>query len=325
LSDYKISVVIPVKNGAATLERCLESITEQTINGDVEIIILDSTSTDASVEISGRYDARIIKIPEGSFNHGLTRNMGATEAHANLVFYTVQDAFLGSRNMLEKMASHFRDASVMGVMGHQAVPHEKDKNPLLWYRPYSAPEVSERLVTSQEAFANMPVKDQQSLISWDNVVAMYRKDALLKQPFVKTEFSEDWVWSYQALLKGWKLLYDSSLVVYHYHHQAYKYAFNIAYTGNYHFYKFFKYKPSIPPLLMPVAKATYHLLKNKKLGFREKLYWIQHNWRVRLANYFSTINFLIRLKLSGEEGIAKGYNKYCKKIPQGKQKIEQLQ
>lgn len=315
-----VSVIIPVKNGADTLERCLQSIVDQTIAGKLEIIVLNSMSTDKSVEIADRFNAMIVEIPEGTFNHGLTRNLGVVHATGDLVFFTVQDAWAAEKDLLEKMSKHFDDPAVMAVTGHQAVPHEKDKNPFLWYRRYSEPQVTERVVTNYEAFKNLPADKQQSLVSWDNVISMYRKSALMQQPFVKTEFAEDWIWSYNALLEGWKLLHDSSLVVYHYHHRSYKYAFNLCYTVNYHFYKFFKYKPKIPSLVMPVIRGTYHLYKNKKLAVKEKLYWVLHNASGTLASYFSTINFLVRLKTGGEKAIEKGYNKYCKTIPQGQQR-----
>jgi rhamnosyltransferase len=315
-----VSVVIPVKNGGDTLERCLQSVVDQTIADHLEIIVLNSMSTDKSVEIAERFKARIIEIPNGSFDHGLTRNTGVQFASFDLIYFTVQDAWLSGNDMLEKMASHFDDPEVMAVTGHQAIPHEKDKNPFLWYKPYSEPQVTERLVTNSEIFKNMQVDKQQALVSWDNVVSMYRKSALIRQPFVKTEFAEDWIWSYNALLKGWKLLHDSSLVVYHYHHQSYQYVFNSGYTVNYHFYKFFKYKPKLPSLVMPMMRAMYHLLKNKKLSFKEKLYWIMNNWCGRLASYFSTFNFLTRLKLGGFKSVEKGFTKYCRIVPQGKQK-----
>jgi len=318
-----VSVVIPVKNGADTLERCLQSVVDQTIAKDVEIIVLNSMSTDNSVEIAKRFNARIINIPGGTFNHGLTRNIGVQHASYDLIYLTVQDAWIGANDMLEKMSKHFDDVAVMAVVGHQAIPHEKDKNPFLWYKPYSAPQVMVRKVKDNETFEKLSVGEQQSLISWDNVVAMYRRSALAEQPFEKTAFAEDWIWSYNALKKGWKLLHDSSLVVYHYHHQSYQYVFNSTYTINYHFYKFFKYKPTLPALLSPMGKATYHLLKNKKLSVREKLYWILHNWSGRLGSYFSTFNFLTRLKTGGEKSIENGFNKYCREIPQGKQKAKE--
>jgi rhamnosyltransferase len=320
LTECKISVIIPVKNGAATLEHCLQSIADQTIATNTEIIILNSMSTDNSMEIADRFNARIIEVPERTFNHGLTRNTGVQHASGELIYLTVQDSWIGSKEMLEKMASHFEDATVMGVMGHQAIPHEKDKNPFLWYMPYSEPGITAKMVADIDEFKSLPTDKQQALVAWDDVVAMYRKSALIEQPFVQTEYAEDWIWSYQALQRGWKLLHDSSLVVYHYHHQNFRYVFMSVYTANYHFYKSFKYQPTLPAVLMPTIRAIYHLMKNKRLSFKEKIYWIFHNWSGRLATFFSTLDFLIRLKTGDERGIKRGYNKYCKTIPQGNQK-----
>lgn len=277
-------------------------------------------STDDSREISRNYGARIIDIPLGSFDHGLSRNIGVKNAIGDLIYFTVQDAWLFTNDFLGKMASHFDDLTVMAVVGHQAVPHDQDKDPLLWYRPVSAPAVTERIIEDKSVFINLSLQKQQELVAWDNVVAMYRKEALIEQPFVQTEFAEDWVWSYQALLRGWKLLYDSSLVVYHYHHQSFKYAFRLRYTVNYHFFKHLGYRPRLPELFLPTIKAFYHLFINKKLSINKKIYWFVYNISVKIGDYFSTLNFLIRLKYFGSLGIRKGFVKYCKQIPQGKQK-----
>ena len=319
LNMPNISVVIPVKDGAPTLERCLDSLRKQILDAPLEIIIADSMSTDDSRQIASRYAAKIITIPAGEFDHGLTRNIGVQQATGDLIFLSVQDAWLSTNDLLQKMANHFHNPDVMAVVGHQAVPHEKDKNPMLWYRPVSLPGITEKRIDNVELFNALPPKQQQDIIAWDDVVAMYRKSALMQQPFVQTAFAEDWIWSNQALRKGWLLLHDSSLVVYHYQHHGYQYAFNSRYTVNYHFYKFFKYKPDVPSLAKPIMRATYHLLKRKDLSLKEKAFWISHNATALFANYFSTKDFLKRLKLEGESGIAKGYLLYCKAIPQGKQ------
>lgn len=277
-------------------------------------------STDGSREIAKFYTSKIIDIPIESFDHGLSRNIGVQNATGELIFFTVQDAWLFKNDFIEKMASHFDDLTVKAVVGHQAVPHDQDKDPLLWHRPISAPSVTERIVYDKTLFLNLNQQKQQELIAWDNVVAMYRKEALIEQPFVQTAFAEDWIWSYQALLRGWKLLHDSSLVIYHYHHQSYKYAFKLRYTVNYHFYKFFGYTPVIPKLFIPIIKAFYHLLKNQRLSIGQKLYWFSYNIGVKLGDYISTLNFLFRLKYFGNLSIRKGFEKYCKQIPQGSQK-----
>ena len=315
----KITVVIPVKNGTHTLEKCLSSIRSQS-DENVEIIVLDSMSTDGSREIALKYGAQIIDIPDGTFNHGLTRNEGVQHATGDLIFFTVQDAWFAEKDMLSKMAAHFRDEKVMAVVGHQAVPKEKETNPVLWFKRYSEPITTIREVKDIDQFKNADFKEQRSLIAWDDVVAMYRKPALLAQPFVKTEFAEDWIWSRDALLKGWRLIYDPSIVIYHYHHSGYHYAYKLAFAVNYHFYKFFKHKPGVPALLLPMAKATYHLSKNSQLNTREKLYWIRHNYATRLGIFNSHVNFLFHHFLGRMKSVEKRYRKVCNKIPQGKQK-----
>ncbi len=65
----KISVIIPVKNGATTLGKCLNAIKQQTIAEDIEVLVLDSMSTDSSREIAESYSAQIIDISIDAFNH----------------------------------------------------------------------------------------------------------------------------------------------------------------------------------------------------------------------------------------------------------------
>lgn len=316
----KITVVIPIRNGAATLDKCLSSIRKQTIGKDLEIIILDSMSTDNSTAICEPYDVSIVKIPAGTFNHGLTRNIGVHGASGDLLFFTVQDAWLAETDMLERMSAHFSDASVTSVSGHQAVPHEKDKNPVQWFRRYSQPVVEIRPGPEGTDFSGLAFKEQMRLIAWDNVVSMYRRSSLLLQPFVATEFAEDCIWVYQAMEKGWRVAYDPSLVVYHYHYRNYAYSYKVAFALNYHLYKFFKKIPAWPKLFTPAAKATYHLIKNNQLGFKEKIGWIGHNYAGIMGNFFSEAYFRFIASTQGLPGLTKAYDRICRSVPQGFQK-----
>ena len=58
VSPPSISVVIAVRNGAATLQRALDSVFEQT-HLAVELIVMDAASTDGTVEILERNASRI--------------------------------------------------------------------------------------------------------------------------------------------------------------------------------------------------------------------------------------------------------------------------
>ena len=54
-----VSVVIPVKNGMPLLERVLEAVRAQ---GDLELIVIDSGSTDGSQDAARAAGAELIEI-----------------------------------------------------------------------------------------------------------------------------------------------------------------------------------------------------------------------------------------------------------------------
>jgi len=88
----KISIIIPVKNGISTIEACLSEIFKQTLISDTEVIIIDSGSTDSTLEIVKKYPIILHQIPPEEFGHGKTRNLGVSIAKGEFVVMTVQDA-----------------------------------------------------------------------------------------------------------------------------------------------------------------------------------------------------------------------------------------
>ena len=122
------------------------------------------------------------------------------------------------------------------------------------------------------------------------------------------------------MLRGWTLVKDPSLVVYHYHHQGYHFAYEVAYAVNYHFYKFFKFVPPVPAIPAQMLKAAWHIGKHQQLLLKQKIYWIFYNWRVQWGTFNSHVNFLMHLRLGGIRSLTRRYEKVCKTVPQGKQK-----
>lgn len=312
-----ISVIIPVRNGEDTLQKCLQSIREQTIGSLVEILILDTNSTDNSRAIAESFGAKIFHIEPSSFSHGGTRNLGAEMASGELLYYTVQDARISSKDMLEKMASYFQDKDVQGVNGIQGVPSELDKNPAVWFKRFSKP-IPEVRWFKNDTFSKLTSQQQLENCRWDNVNAMYRKDAIVCIPFKTVNFAEDAVWALEALTKGYKLIRDSSLLTYHYHYHDFSYTFRVVYIVHYGIMVYFKTLPKFPNFIKSIALNTYSILKKKEIGFAKKVYWIWHNIARNVAHFLSiaTLRFL---NLFGTKAVEKGLVFFCSQIPQGKQ------
>lgn len=302
-----ITVVIPVKNGAQTLANCIDSIQRQKLNGEIEIIVIDSESIDASYDIARKKGVKIISISADSFNHGETRNRGVAHALGNFVYFTVQDAVLASDDVLERMLAYFDDPAVMGVCGSQAVPHEPDKNPVDWYLPRSpAGKISLHFETPEQ-FDSLSPRRKTEVCGWDDVIAMYRKSGLEELPFVRCDYGEDMVWCKQALINGWLLIRDTSLITWHYHFQSYDYRYKVRFVTLCKQYLEFDYIPEYPPFFPSLRHCVAKLFKHPEVSYTRKFYWFFHNVFIWAAD-FASIRMLRRAIKSGGVGKVRDLN-----------------
>lgn len=101
----RVSVVIPVLNGAATIGDTLAALQVQagfTLGGTAEVIVVDNGSTDATVEIAQRFPVRVVVEPQRGAS--AARNRGLQEARAPIVAYTDADTLPTRRWLAELIA-----------------------------------------------------------------------------------------------------------------------------------------------------------------------------------------------------------------------------
>src|SRR5271170_6258104 len=68
-----VSVVIPTLNGGRLFAEVMDGLCRQKFVGAVEILVIDSGSTDGTVGVALAAGARVAEIPQAEFDHGLTR------------------------------------------------------------------------------------------------------------------------------------------------------------------------------------------------------------------------------------------------------------
>ncbi|MBI5663502.1 MAG: glycosyltransferase family 2 protein [Nitrospirae bacterium] len=87
-----ISVVIPTYNSSKFMPDLLESIVKQAVD-NMEVIIVDDCSKDATVEIAKKYPVRIIQM-EKNGGPARARNRGVKEAKGDIIFFLDSDVIV---------------------------------------------------------------------------------------------------------------------------------------------------------------------------------------------------------------------------------------
>lgn len=315
-----ISIVIPVKNGKHWIEACIKGIQGQTLAHLTEIIVIDSGSTDGTLELLKDFPVKLIKIEPGLFNHGLTRNVGVNAAQGEYVVLTVQDARPADEFWLEKLLEGFTDDTVAGVCGSQIVPHETDKNPIDWFRPSMPPTIRKYQIPNN-TFASLDQDYRRAACGWDNVNAMYKRSVLLQIPFEKTIFGEDAIWAKAALEAGYTLVYYSAARVYHYHHESYDFVFKRMIAAYYVQYKQLGLIPVRKNFSFRRMVSIYKtlLFNSPGVSIGKVPYWIQYNENRRKAMIDAYKTFSTALE-AGECEVEAIHKKYCNIPPSPLQK-----
>ena len=109
----RISVVVPVYNGASTLAKCLEALFASDYE-NFEVIVVNDGSTDATPQIAARYPCRLLNQP--NMGAAQAKNAGAREATGELLFFTDDDVYVPPQ-ALGYVAEALADPQVDGVVG----------------------------------------------------------------------------------------------------------------------------------------------------------------------------------------------------------------
>ena len=298
-----VSVVIPVKDEALKIRECIDAILMQTIQV-AEIIVLDSGSTDGTLEIVSDYPkVRVIMIPPSEFNHGETRNVGVRAATSDWVVLTVGDARAADSQWIEKLLIGVDDEQVIAVCGTQVVPHDADANPIDWYRPVSAPEIKRFQFASAAEFDALPPEKKKEACGWDDVSALYRRDALLRIPFRRTPYGEDALWAKDALRAGHALVYRQDARVFHYHNESADFTFRRTLIALCLRYQNFGHRPSVNGTIVPALRTAARVAREGTLSFSRRMHWIAYNLRNQRAAR-SAINSFDRAIQNGDQAVS---------------------
>lgn len=217
-NNATISIVIPTKNAGPEFRDTLAAIRKQTL--DSEIVVVDSGSSDNTLDLARQCGAQTISIPPQSFNHGETRNLGIRTGTGEVCVMLVQDAVPIGENWLETLVAPFSDEHVVGVTGRHVPRPDCDllgRWQVEYQNEFLGDNIRVQRMESWDAFLTLSFEERLRLVSFDNVCSALRRDFWEKCPFRALPFAEDLDWGVRALTAGNRLVYDPSIRVVHSH------------------------------------------------------------------------------------------------------------
>ena len=210
-----VSIVIPTLNGGDLLGRCLDGIAGQVTERSFEVILVDSGSDASSLEVMERHETRIHPIQKKDFNHGLTRDLGASLARGEVLVFLNQDAVPRDEHWLQDLTAPFfgedPPAAVQG--GILEFPHGGEANGVP-VRRFFWDSCGERFYFTRES--DRWIRHYQG-IGFSTVNAAIDRQVWQEIPFGWAPIMEDKKWQREVMERGLRIASDHQAAVYHTH------------------------------------------------------------------------------------------------------------
>jgi len=200
------SIIIRCHNEERHIGRLLSGILQQTVR-DVEVIVVDSGSTDATVSIASRYPTKILHIQPEAFSFGRSLNTGCKAANGEFIVIASGHVHPVYRDWLERLLAPFSDPQVALVYGKQ--------------RGNEMTKCSEHQVFAR--WFPDESKLEQNHPFCNNANAAIRRSLWEQLPYDETLTGlEDIEWAKRAMESGYKIVYTSDADIVHVHDESYR-------------------------------------------------------------------------------------------------------
>jgi rhamnosyltransferase len=212
-----ISIIIPTKNAGPNFDKTLAQIFKQS-EKNFEVIIVDSGSKDETLGICKKFPVRLYEIDPSEFNHGKTRNYGASLAKGDTLVFMTQDAIPFNEEWLANLVAPLNEDEVACSFSRQL--STKETHPMeKFFLSYWYPE--KRIVRPNENFTTHIEN-----LFFSNVSSAYKREIFDKFKFSETLImTEDQDYTRRIIDAGYKTVYEPKSKVFHFHNYTLKWNF----------------------------------------------------------------------------------------------------
>ncbi|AUG04331.1 glycosyl transferase [Pseudomonas sp. 09C 129] len=118
----KVALIIPARNAGAHLDRLLPALAAQTLQPDT-VLVVDSSSTDHTVDRFRQFGARVEVIAAQQFNHGGTRRWASEQVDADALILLTQDAIPATPQTFANLIQELEEDPRIGLAYGRQLPH----------------------------------------------------------------------------------------------------------------------------------------------------------------------------------------------------------
>ena len=213
-----VGLFIPTYQAQGCLHTCLQSVLASPV--DIKILIIDSSSSDGTVNIAKKLGVEVIVIPQSDFNHGATREMARKHLNTDIVIMMTQDAIPENPEFLARLIKPLQDDETISVSYARQLPHH-------------GADIFEAFPREFNYTAEPEVRSIQDLIKYgvftffcSDSCSAYKNAALDEiGGFQNVIVSEDYYAVAAMLQKGYKIAYAADSEVRHSHRYTLKQEF----------------------------------------------------------------------------------------------------
>jgi len=202
-----VSVIMRCFNEAWAVGETIQSLYAQDFEGEIELIVIDSGSSDGSIEKIKATPAKLIEIPLGTYIPGVVMNRGAREVSHDWIIYLNADATPVGKNWLKELISPCLSIEKFGAGFSRQIPRPDCK--AVFAHDYD------------RCFG-----PQRESVKWSHFFSMVSsityRSVLDAQPFREDlQYAEDDEWTRRLTANGYQIVYAEKSIAMHSHNYTF--------------------------------------------------------------------------------------------------------
>lgn len=208
----KIEVVVPTYNGGKRFAQVADMLKHQMGITPDDVLVIDSSSTDHTVQIAKDAGFRVQIIAKKDFGHGKTRRMAVEQSTAEYIVFLTQDAVPETSDSIIQLCKPLMENPHIGVTYGRQLPVPEAGVLGNHARLFNYPACSQ-----MKTKADIPSLGIKTIFCSDSFAA-YKKNTIVHiGNFMDVDFGEDTLAAAKCIDAGYIVYYNSKARVYHAH------------------------------------------------------------------------------------------------------------